>query len=70
MVAGFAMRAHVAYIYIRGEFFNEYKVLQRAINECYEEGLFGSNAVNSGGHLMYFSTEERGHIYAAKKQHY
>ena len=25
LVAGFAMRAHVAYIYIRGEFVNEYK---------------------------------------------
>ena len=48
LVAGFAMRAHVAYIYIRGEFVNEYNVLQRAIDECYEEGLLGSNAVNSG----------------------
>ena len=48
LVAGFAMRAHVAYIYIRGEFVDEYKVLQSAIDECYEEGLLGSNAVNSG----------------------
>ncbi len=48
LVAGFAMRAHVAYIYIRGEFVNEYKVLQNAIDEAYEEGLIGSNAANSG----------------------
>ena len=48
LVAGFAMRAHVAYIYIRGEFINEYKVLQSAIDECYEARLLGSNAVNSG----------------------
>ncbi len=48
LIAGFAMRAHVAYIYIRGEFFNEYKVLQNAIDECYEDGLLGSNAVKSG----------------------
>ncbi len=48
LIAGFAMRAHVAYIYIRGEFVNEYKVLQNAIDEAYEEGLIGSNAANSG----------------------
>ena len=48
LIAGFAMRAHVAYIYIRGEFFNEYKVLQSAIQECYKEGLLGRNAVKSG----------------------
>ena len=48
LIAGFAMRAHVAYIYIRGEFFNEYKVLQNAIDECYKEGLLGNNAVKSG----------------------
>ena len=48
LVAGFAMRAHVAYIYIRGEFVNEYKVLQDEIDKCYEEGLLGNNAVNSG----------------------
>ncbi len=48
LIAGFAMRAHVAYIYIRGEFVNEYRVLQNAIDEAYEEGLIGSNAANSG----------------------
>ena len=30
LVAGFAMRAHSAYIYIRGEFFNEGKILMKA----------------------------------------
>ena len=48
LVAGFAMRAHVAYIYIRGEFVNEYRVLQSAVDEAYEDGLLGSNAANSG----------------------
>ncbi len=48
LIAGFAMRAHIAYIYIRGEFVNEYRVLQGAIEKCYEEGLLGVNAVNSG----------------------
>ena len=48
VVAGFAMRAHVAYIYIRGEFYNEYKVLQAAIDDAYAAGLLGANAASSG----------------------
>ena len=48
LVAGFAMRAHVAYIYIRGEFVNEYRSLKSAVDEAYEDGLIGSNAANSG----------------------
>ena len=48
VVAGFAMRAHVAYIYIRGEFYNEYKVLQAAIDDAYAAGLLGANAAGSG----------------------
>ena len=48
LLAGFAMRAHVAYIYIRGEFVNEYRALQSAVDEAYEDGLLGSNAANSG----------------------
>ena len=48
LVAGFAMRAHTAYIYIRGEFFNEGKVLQAAIDEAYDAGLLGKNAAGSG----------------------
>ncbi|MGB2320064.1 MAG: NADH-quinone oxidoreductase subunit F, partial [Candidatus Puniceispirillum sp.] len=48
VVAGFAMRAHVAYIYIRGEFYNEGKILQAAIDEAYDAGLLGKNAAGSG----------------------
>jgi NADH-quinone oxidoreductase subunit F len=48
LVAGFAMRARAAYIYIRGEFYNEHLVLQRAIDEAYEAGLIGNNACGSG----------------------
>jgi len=48
LIAGFAMRAHVAYIYIRGEFVNEYRSLQSAVDEAYEDGLLGRNAANSG----------------------
>ena len=48
LVAGFAMRAHAAYIYIRGEFFNEGKVLQAAIDDAYDAGLLGKNAAGTG----------------------
>lgn len=48
LVAGFTMRARAAYIYIRGEFFNEAMILDKAINEAYEAGLIGRNAAGSG----------------------
>jgi len=48
LVAGFAMRAHTAYIYIRGEFYNEGIALQNAIDEAYDAGLLGKDAAGSG----------------------
>lgn len=48
LIAGFAMRAVAAYIYIRGEFYNEAKVLGQAIEEAYAAGLVGKNACGSG----------------------
>ena len=48
LVAGFAMRAHAAYIYIRGEFVNEARRLEAAIAEAYEAGHIGKNASGSG----------------------
>jgi NADH-quinone oxidoreductase subunit F len=48
LIAGFAMGAHAGYIYIRGEYANEAKVLQAAIDEAYAAGLLGANAAGSG----------------------
>merc|ERR1712195_425050 len=48
VVAGFAMRAIAAYIYIRGEYVYEAEVLERAIQEAYNAGLIGKNASGSG----------------------
>jgi NADH-quinone oxidoreductase subunit F len=48
LIAGFAMGAVAAYIYIRGEFYNESLALQRAIDEAYAAGLIGRNACGSG----------------------
>jgi NADH-quinone oxidoreductase subunit F len=48
LIAGFAMGAHTAYIYIRGEFFREAERLQFAIDEAREAGLIGKDACGSG----------------------
>ena len=48
LLAGFAMGAHTAYIYIRGEFFREAQHLQAAIDEARDAGLIGPNACGSG----------------------
>ncbi|MBM3619016.1 MAG: NADH-quinone oxidoreductase subunit NuoF, partial [Alphaproteobacteria bacterium] len=48
LVAGFAINAVAAYIYIRGEFRAEAAAMQRAIDEAYDAGLIGKNACKSG----------------------
>ncbi|KRZ51762.1 NADH dehydrogenase [ubiquinone] flavoprotein 1, mitochondrial [Trichinella nativa] len=48
LIAGRAMGARAAYIYIRGEFYNESCILQMAIHEAYEAGLIGRNACGTG----------------------
>ncbi|MBV1837348.1 NADH-quinone oxidoreductase subunit NuoF [Acetobacter estunensis] len=48
LIASFAMGAHAAYIYIRGEFYNEARHLQIAVDEAYEAGLLGKNAAGTG----------------------
>ena len=48
LIASFAMSAHVCYIYVRGEYFNEAVALQKAVDEAYAAGLLGKNAAGSG----------------------
>jgi NADH-quinone oxidoreductase subunit F len=48
LLAGVGMGASAGYIYIRGEFYNESRNLQVAIDEAYEAGLIGKNACGSG----------------------
>ncbi|MDX5930679.1 NADH-quinone oxidoreductase subunit NuoF [Acidiphilium acidophilum] len=48
LIASFAMGAHKAFIYIRGEYYNEYLNLQTAVDEAREAGLIGPNASGSG----------------------
>src|SRR3954463_6734418 len=40
-IAAIATQCDVAYIYIRGEYHRQAKVLDRAVREAYEHGIFG-----------------------------
>ncbi|KAM3727704.1 NADH dehydrogenase [ubiquinone] flavoprotein 1 [Dirofilaria immitis] len=48
LIAGYAMGARAAYIYIRGEFYNEACILQEAIHEAYKAGFIGKNSCDTG----------------------
>ncbi len=48
LIAGYAMRARAAYIYVRGEFIREAEVLFAAVQEAYDKGFIGKNACGSG----------------------
>jgi NADH-quinone oxidoreductase subunit F len=48
LIAGFAMRARAAYIYIRGEYIREAETLFAAVAEAYAKGFVGKNACGSG----------------------
>ena len=48
LIAGYAMRARAAYIYIRGEYIREAETVQAAIDEAYAAGFLGNNASGTG----------------------
>ncbi len=48
LIASFAMQAHAAYIYVRGEFYDEAVRLKAAVKQAYDAGLLGDNACGSG----------------------
>jgi NADH-quinone oxidoreductase subunit F len=48
LIASFAMQAHAAYIYVRGEYWHEIERLQAAIDQAYDKGLIGPDACGSG----------------------
>ena len=47
LIAGYATRATVAYIYIRVEFHETFHILQKALDEAYTAGLFGAKVLGS-----------------------
>lgn len=48
VIAGYATRTSVAYIYMRGEFTEQFHILQKALDEAYAAGCFGKNILDSG----------------------
>jgi len=48
LITCFALRAHACWIYIRGEFVREARILDEAIAEAYAAGLLGKNVQGSG----------------------
>jgi NADH-quinone oxidoreductase subunit F len=47
-IAAYGIGSHEAYVYCRGEFLHQGRVLSRAIREAYDEGVFGDSVLGSG----------------------
>lgn len=48
VLSGIAISARITYIYIRGEYYKEYLILQKAIQEAYSRGFLGKNILRTG----------------------
>ena len=48
IIAAFAIGAHTAYIYIRGEYYQPWAMIEEALQEAYKEGFLGKNILGSG----------------------
>ena len=54
MIAAYAINSNISYIYIRGEFYHEALILERAIHEAENAGLLGNNILGSGFNLKIY----------------
>ena len=68
LIASFAMGAHAAYIYLRGEYIREREALQIAVDEAYDAGLIGKNACGTGYDFDVYLHHGAGPISAARRQ--
>jgi NADH-quinone oxidoreductase subunit F len=48
VISSYALTIHTCYIYIRGEFVREAKILEEAVSEAYAGGFLGKNILGSG----------------------
>jgi NADH-quinone oxidoreductase subunit F len=48
IISAYALDCHQAFIYIRGEFVHQARLLSRAVDEAYARGYLGKNVLNSG----------------------
>jgi len=51
IIASFAIKSNTAFIYIRGEYHKQYKILEKAIQEAYEKGFLGKNIFGTNYNL-------------------
>ncbi len=51
IASSFALGANTAYIYIRGEYFYVYDIMEKAIDEAYKNGWLGKNILGTGYNL-------------------
>lgn len=51
-ISSYATMCDVAFIFIRGEYHKEAKILQRAIDEAYEKGIFGQKGMLGTGYKL------------------
>jgi NADH-quinone oxidoreductase subunit F len=51
-ICAIATQVDVAYIFIRGEFHRQAKVLERAVREAYDHGVFGKNGIFGSKHKL------------------
>ncbi len=51
IIAAYAIGCQTSFIYIRGEFYKEYKMLEMALAEAYESNLLGQNILGSNYNL-------------------
>jgi NADH-quinone oxidoreductase subunit F len=48
VIASYAIGANVCFIYIRGEFVNQARILEEAISEAHDKGYLGKNILGTG----------------------
>ena len=51
IIAAYSIGCHTSFIYIRGEFYKECKILEEVIGDAYEHNLLGENILDSGFNL-------------------
>ncbi|MBI4587870.1 MAG: NADH-quinone oxidoreductase subunit NuoF [Candidatus Rokubacteria bacterium] len=48
IISAYAIGAHVAFIYVRGEYVRPWRILRQAVEEAYAAGFLGRNILGSG----------------------
>ena len=51
-ICALATQVDIAYVFIRGEYHRQTKVLEKAVQEAYEKGVFGKNGIFSSKHKL------------------